>query len=243
MAAILLLRFEAPLMSFGGVRVDETNPTNTFPGQSMLTGLIANALGLRHEQADLLADLQEHMAYAARVDVEGKQIVDYQTVDLGQEFMRSGWTTWGHSEGRAGGTAARLGTHQRWRHYWADRVVTVSLSISSSSSFSLDEVQHALSFPARTLFLGRKPCIPSVPILQKKVDAKDLVEALQSFPLSERATKSRVLAQWPKSCGEKKSARLVYTSDERDWHNQIHVGRRKVYQGQIDVAPQQGVSR
>jgi CRISPR-associated Cas5-like protein len=31
----LLLRFDAPLMSFGGVMVDQYGPTDRFPGQSM----------------------------------------------------------------------------------------------------------------------------------------------------------------------------------------------------------------
>lgn len=241
MSLFLLLRFEAPLMSFGGVRVDETNPTNSFPGQSMLTGLIGNALGLRHEQAAQLMDLQDHLSYAARIDVEGSRLIDYQTVDLGQEFMRSGWTTWGQAEGRKGGAEARLGTHLRWRHYWADRVVTLSLTIASSSSFSLDSIRHALSAPARTLFIGRKPCVPSAPILRTALEAEDALQALESYPLSGRSTKARVAAQWPKNCKEREHARLIYTSDERDWHNQVHVGRRQVYQGQIDVPLAQGV--
>jgi CRISPR-associated Cas5-like protein len=35
---ILLLRFDAPLMSFGGVMVDQHGPTDRFPGLAMLTG-------------------------------------------------------------------------------------------------------------------------------------------------------------------------------------------------------------
>jgi len=35
---VILLRFDAPLMSFGGVLVDEHGVTRQFPGASMLTG-------------------------------------------------------------------------------------------------------------------------------------------------------------------------------------------------------------
>lgn len=40
----LILRFEAPLMAFGGVAVDERLPTSRFPGLSMVCGMIGNAL-------------------------------------------------------------------------------------------------------------------------------------------------------------------------------------------------------
>jgi CRISPR-associated Cas5-like protein len=46
MIPILLLRLEAPLMSFGGVAIDYRGVTRTFPGCAMLTGLITNALGM-----------------------------------------------------------------------------------------------------------------------------------------------------------------------------------------------------
>ena len=41
----LILRFDAPMVSFGGVTVDQHGFTDSYPGQAMLTGLIANALG------------------------------------------------------------------------------------------------------------------------------------------------------------------------------------------------------
>ena len=48
----LVLRFDAPLMSFGGVMVDQHGVIDRFPGTAMLTGLLANAL---HTNSCLLA--------------------------------------------------------------------------------------------------------------------------------------------------------------------------------------------
>ena len=45
MADYLLLRLEAPLMAFGGTMIDANGPTLDFPITSLVTGLIANALG------------------------------------------------------------------------------------------------------------------------------------------------------------------------------------------------------
>ena len=47
----LILRLEAPLMAFGGETIDNYGVIRRFPSASMLTGLLANALGLRRTQA------------------------------------------------------------------------------------------------------------------------------------------------------------------------------------------------
>ena len=47
MAPHILIRLEAPLMAFGREMVDARGQIREFPGASMLTGLIANALGFR----------------------------------------------------------------------------------------------------------------------------------------------------------------------------------------------------
>ena len=41
----LILRLEAPLMAFGGETIDNLGVVRRFPSASMLTGLLANALG------------------------------------------------------------------------------------------------------------------------------------------------------------------------------------------------------
>ena len=84
---VLLLKFDAPLMSFGGVMVDQHGPTDRFPGLSMLVGLFANALGYRHRDAERIEQLQNRIEYAARWDVKPESIIDYHTADLAQPKM------------------------------------------------------------------------------------------------------------------------------------------------------------
>lgn len=62
----LLLRLEAPMMSFGDVSVDERGPTQAFPAKSMLTGLLGNALGYDHREAVKLESIQNRLNYAVR---------------------------------------------------------------------------------------------------------------------------------------------------------------------------------
>jgi CRISPR system Cascade subunit CasD len=63
-ASFLVLRLEAPLMAFGGPIVDQIGPTRSFPGQAQITGLLGNALGYHHHDADALEALQRRSAAA-----------------------------------------------------------------------------------------------------------------------------------------------------------------------------------
>jgi CRISPR system Cascade subunit CasD len=249
MIDVLVLRFEAPLMSFGDVAIDSKRPTRMFPTQSMITGLCANALGHGHHEPDRTGALQARIRFAARRDREGEMLRDYHTVDLGQKDSRgvywmadTGWTTHGAPECRGGDSKNRMGTHQRERFYLADAIYTVVLALSPSESEespSLESLEAALQEPARPLFLGRKTCIPASPILVGRTSASTLLSALSTAPLANRSTirDGRVLAEWPDDGTETdilKSRRSAIT-DERDWANQIHVGRRFVREGMLTL--------
>jgi CRISPR system Cascade subunit CasD len=233
----LVLRLDAPLMSFGGVMVDQRGFTDAQPGASMITGLLANALGFDHSEAGRLQRLQDRLRIAVRSDRRGTEVTDYQTVDLSQEFMRRGWTTHGEPVSRGGGTAA-TGTHVRHRHYWADAVCTVALELApADESPTLDDLAQALQAPERPLFLGRKPCLPSRPLFEGRVEAGSLYEALTRVPLDDRADPEAEAfpAWWPKD-GEPTPAdggREVTASDRRDWRNQVHGGRRPLWHARI----------
>ena len=51
MARHLILNLESPLMAFGGETIDNYGVIRPFPAASMLTGLLANALGWRRVEA------------------------------------------------------------------------------------------------------------------------------------------------------------------------------------------------
>ncbi|HPT83612.1 MAG TPA: type I-E CRISPR-associated protein Cas5/CasD [Limnochordia bacterium] len=239
-----ILRFDAPLMSFGSVIVDHHGFTDLFPGKAMLTGLIGNALGYDHNDAERLAELQERLDFAARWDVEPAVMVDYHTVDLGSQKMRSpGWTTYGSPEHRAGGPAARYGIHQRYRHYLVDGLMTVALGLVAGGHPDLETIVQALNKPARPLFVGRKSCLPSRPLLDPWtpiLEGTDLLSILARVPIWTREGQvleevRRVRTCWTPPSGEESAAatRLVY--DLRDWHNQLPAGSRNRCEGLIEV--------
>ncbi len=231
----LMLRFDSPLMSFGGVVVDQHHPIDQFPGLSMLTGLLANALGWHHQEMARLQMLQDRLTFAARWDRLPEHVVDYQTVDLGQDHLTdTGWTTRGAREDRGSG-AATSGTHIRLRHYWANGVMTVALAVRGDAEPSLDDLEDAVRTPARPLFLGRKACLPSIPVLLGRRTGDTLRNALSHEPLAERASSAaggRLQACWPVGDGDGESSDVY---DVRDWASQMHLGSRLMTRGLLEV--------
>ncbi len=232
----LILRFDAPLMSFGAVVVDQLNPTWRFPATAMLTGMLASAMGWDHHSTEKLRSLQDRVRFAARWDAEPVPLTDYQTVDLGQPFMiDTGWTTRGKREDRKGGTAATT-THQRWRDYWANGVVTVALTLDGEGLPTVDDLESALHTPARPLFIGRKHCLPATPIFIGRHEALGVKAALAAEPLAEigpRRRPRRIPALWPVDEGTGIDTEERY--DLRDWANNIHRGARRYSVGILEL--------
>ena len=152
----LVLHLAAPLMSFGGVAVDQVGPTRRSPAASALTGLIGNALGLDWSDRAAHQDLQERLIFASALIREGHVLTDSQNAQLSKSDK--GWTTRGTPEGRDG--ASYDAPHRRRRDYLADAELRVVLRLTEGRP-DLDMLAEALNRPARPLFIGRKPCLPS----------------------------------------------------------------------------------
>ena len=125
MTEYLRLVLEGPMLAFGGETVDARGVIVDFPATSMLTGLLANALGWRRSDGDALASLQARLRYAARIDRDGVRLTDFQTAQLGKDDK--GWTTHGAPEGRTGAIITYSSPHLRQRDYDADKRVVVAL--------------------------------------------------------------------------------------------------------------------
>lgn len=235
---VLMLRFDASLVSFGAPAVDQHGVVQTFPALSLLTGLLANAIGWNHSDGPKIHALQERLRYAARIDRTGESLLDYQTVDLSLPWMRAevaGWTTRGQVARRAGASADT--THIRYRHYHADSLSTLALAVTDDEAPSLDDLARAVQEPARPLFIGRKCCLPAAPIFLEVLESLSLVAALAATSRPARADRGALPAFWwdgDPSEGSVGESTVVPVTDERDWRNGVHVGRRLMRQGYVD---------
>ncbi|MBF0393468.1 MAG: type I-E CRISPR-associated protein Cas5/CasD [Alphaproteobacteria bacterium] len=157
----LLLGIEGPLMSFGGVVVDELGPTRIFPTLSAITGMLGNALGWQHWDGLKLQRLQSRLSLACRLDRSGRVLTDFQTTSHDRD--EAAWTTRGIPVSRK----ATNGPTIRNRQYLADAAFTVAVTLAPSEEDgqpTLIDLAAALERPARPLFFGRKGCFPAEPI-------------------------------------------------------------------------------
>ena len=133
---------------------------------------------------------------------------------------------------RAGGPGSYVGAHQRWRDYHADaRVSGVAKLDPANLPPTVDDLAVALMRPARPLFIGRKPCLPTAWIFDGWVeDAPDVRTALRA--IAPKETK-RLRVLWPASEGTEGANRITTITDERNWITGLHGGERRVCEGEL----------
>lgn len=226
----LLLRLEAPLIAFGGETIDNIGVIRDFPALSMMTGLFANALGWRREDCELHDRLQNRLVVGARLNTPIQRLTDFQTAQLGKDDK--GWTSWGVPEERGGGPDSYKSPHLRYRDYHASLNVLVALRLEPSDDApTLDDLAVALDHPARPLFIGRKPCLPSQRIFAGWQEADNVLHALQLAHLPQTDGKQSLRMQWPDGEGSLAGDRLIDLCDERNWTSGVHGGWRPVREG------------
>ena len=236
MAEHLIMTLEAPLMSFGGETIDNLGVIRPFPAASMLAGLLANALGWRRVERQRHQDLQDRITFAARIDREphgGLRMTDFQTAAINN--TEQGWTTRGRPEGRGGGTYQN---HLRYRDYHADMSVTIALRLDPADGDpTLGNLAEALEEPARPLFIGRKPCLPSRRLFGGFSEGETALAALLAVPLAQESQPGPTIrVQWPEGEGAdamERSQALMIT-DERNWVSGLHGGGRPIRQAAIE---------
>ena len=212
-------------MSYGTEAVDSLRPTADMPGLAMLTGMLGNALGYRRTEPGRLEALQARLSYAARLDRRGEVVRDFQTARLGKGD--TAWTTRGRV-GRDGGPDTYDSPVIRQVDYHADRVCVVALALAGAvSGPTLDDLGHALAFPARPLFIGRKACAPSAPLMAGFREGADLLDVLMREPLRADPDAGTVAIQVD---GEPRDAswRGATVADRRSWGPGAFGGGRRV---------------
>lgn len=224
----LLIRLSSPLIAFGGETIDNFGVIRNFPALSMVTGLLANALGWDRGDDVQHNRLQERLRIGARLESPGARLTDFQTAQLGANDKA--WTTWGTVEERRGGAASYESPHLRFRVYHADMTALLALRLlPAAETPTLDEVAQALDKPQRPLFIGRKPCLPVSRLVAGWIEADSVLQALQSAPLPPGKVDMR--AQWPDGEGELPGDRTLDVCDERNWTSGLHGGWRPVREG------------
>jgi len=231
-------------MAFGGVKVDHVGPTREFPSASALTGLLANALGWRREDASLHQKLQDRMVFGALSAIPEERIAPLSVTDSQNARLYDGepaWTVIGVVETRnksqsysnspeptqhGNQMGRKWMTHRLSRDYLADHEIHVVLRLDRDGAPTLDDVSIALDRPVRPLFIGRKSCLPAGRLFAGWVEGADAFAALRALGLKGRAL-------WADDAPPRHGVLRHALPDLRNWSTGLHAGSRIVNEGEI----------
>ncbi|HRJ34275.1 MAG TPA: type I-E CRISPR-associated protein Cas5/CasD [Fimbriimonadaceae bacterium] len=188
---ILLLRLEGPLQSWGARARWSRRDTGPEPTKSGVLGLLGCAAGVLRpdwrsgEEPDrTLEEWDRDLRFAVRVDRTGVIETDYHTVQ-GQHWQADGkMKTAAHPSGATREQALLEPPHTEitWRDYIHDAAFLVALEEREAKGL-LEKLKGHLEHPKWPVFLGRKSCVPSRPILDRMTeDYADIEDALNREP-------------------------------------------------------------
>ena len=168
---LLILRLEGAVQSWDDSSKWDDRGAGDFPSKSGVVGLLGCALGLKRGDPTLV-ELSDALVMAVRADRRGERGTDFQTV-TGNPLR--------NAEGKPKSTGNTLISR---RAYLQDACFTVFLQT--------DAVWHgrivaALKDPKWCMYLGRKTCVPSRPVLECESPAfAGLTQALYGYPAAPR---------------------------------------------------------
>ena len=169
MMAVLLLRLAAPLQAWGSGSKFNIRSTEREPTKSGVIGMIAAALGIgRNDDPAKLVPLTG-LRFGVRVDREGRLLKDFHMV---------------HEQ------TGKQDSHVTERYYLSDGVFLAALE--GDDREYLEGLARALEHPVFPLFLGRRSCPPTLPLVLGVRDG-ELDQVLRQEPGLAGGSPSRIV--------------------------------------------------
>ena len=169
----MLLRLAGPLQSWGEHAAFNVRDTLAFPTRSGLIGMFAAARGQSRHTA---LQAYDALSFTIRVDRPGRILGDFHTVGGGQSNRNQTLPLGGG--GRRPMDTATLVTR---RQYLTDAVFTVAVEAPDTL---IGELATALDHPVWALYLGRRSCPPTEPLVLRRVTDDPVHELLHRAPLT-----------------------------------------------------------
>lgn len=172
----LLLRMEGPLQAWGNQESKfVVRRTTEAPTKSGVIGMLCAAMGIDRAKAGAWIPKLAALRMGVRIDRPGVRWWDYHTVGAGMQMRIA------ESEGKT-----KPGAMLTRREYLCDASFLVALQ---GESGLISELNRAMCNPKWTLYLGRKCCPPSRPMLERAsgdIQFPDLLSALTASPWQKR---------------------------------------------------------
>lgn len=170
-SSLLVLRLEGALQSWGERAKWDDRDSASMPSKSGIVGLLACAMGLEREDPEITA-LSEAISVTVRADRPGIKAVDFQTIT-------------GDPLRTANGGKRSPGTVISKRIYLQDASFLV---VIAADALWHDRIAAALKAPKWCVYLGRKTCVPSRPVLECEApEEQDPLKLIRTYPAADRA--------------------------------------------------------
>ena len=229
MTNTVFLRLSGPMQSWGTSSRLQLRRSDAYPSKSGVLGIILCALGIERAEAPAALGTLASLAMGVRLDRPGTMDWDYHTAGAGIGIRKA-----------EGGIKLTASTKEpetllSRRQYLYDASFLVALQ---GDAETVSRVIAALKSPVWPVFLGRKCCVPSEPVLAGSGQHEGLAAALSSQPFfvdRPEGTTVKVAAVIEHTPGSRPpdNATLVYDVP-RTLKNPSH-GPRWVVTQEIDV--------
>lgn len=167
MKELLILQLEGILQSWGESSKWNKRSTAGFPTKSGIVGMIGCAMGLTRDDPRI-GEIAEKITIGIRSDRRGMVLDDFQTV----QGMPDLYT--------ADGKKRSSNTIVTPREYLCDASFMIVIDTDKELS---DQIAEAFRNPVWPVYLGRKNCVPSKPVIVEKTDKyASIIEALKCHP-------------------------------------------------------------
>ena len=182
----LIFQLFSAMQSWGKEDKFSIYSTNREPSKSAVIGLIAAAMGIQeHEQSEF--DELNKLRFAVRCDCPGSVMSDYHTAAGDVSIFHLVKKQRGKKVKYEAKPAAYMKSGRReseitYREYLTDAFFTVGLE---GDVALLQRAAVAFSKPKFFLYLGRKSCPLTFPIMPKLVESP-LLDAVMTFPTVKR---------------------------------------------------------
>lgn len=162
---LLILRLEGPMQSWGLRARWDYRDTGLEPSKSGVVGLLGCALGYKRGEMKLETELSEFLRIAVREELSGIEMIDFQTVT--GEHLQAG-----------GGQQTK--TIVSPRAYLHDSSFLVFVQ---GPKELIEKCVQALNNPRWPIYLGRRSCPPTRPVLEKITsEYYSLEDAVKKYP-------------------------------------------------------------
>lgn len=172
---LLILRLEGPMQSWGLRGKWVVRDTGDVPTKSGIVGMIGCALGYRRNDPRLVNEIENNIKIGVRIENPGTRVKDFHTV---RAFFRAADGSKRHDPR----DKSKPYTEVTSRTYLQDASFLV---IVESPEALLRKIYWALKDPQWPVYLGRKSCPPTRPVVEEITQKyTSLLDAIRQYPWS-----------------------------------------------------------